>query len=168
MEGARDTKEDEDYHVKDMVKNQDPKLSQINNLDKYTVIMTAQGGSPCSAEALERRTGQPPDKPSLNEIMAEIQTMRSIVELKLDAVMTEVNLLRADLGNMSDKVKTAESQITGLQSTTKRLEDQKDLIQLEEWVTRDGTARLIHQLQLKQQELCSLVEHKARQYAVAG
>ncbi|KAJ1081461.1 hypothetical protein NDU88_001643 [Pleurodeles waltl] len=56
----------------------------------------------------------PNDEPSLREIMAAIQVMRNTMEPKIDAITTEVNFLRP----------AAESQIEGLQATTKRLEEQ--------------------------------------------
>ncbi|KAJ1186639.1 hypothetical protein NDU88_003420 [Pleurodeles waltl] len=46
------------------------------------------------------------------------------LEPKLDSVMVDINLLRADFHMMSERVKTAELHIHLLQSTAKKLEDQ--------------------------------------------
>ncbi|KAJ1215058.1 hypothetical protein NDU88_002668 [Pleurodeles waltl] len=64
--------------------------------------------------------------PSLRTIMAAIQDLWGSItplELKLDTVQIDDNLLREDMGKISAKVAAAETQIYGLQATTKRLEE---------------------------------------------
>ncbi|KAJ1153721.1 hypothetical protein NDU88_006479 [Pleurodeles waltl] len=62
--------------------------------------------------------------PSLHEIMEAIQSSRSNIELKIDAVTINVNLLRPDRRKVNDKVTTGDSHTSGLQAMTKRLEKQ--------------------------------------------
>ncbi|KAJ1181258.1 hypothetical protein NDU88_006466 [Pleurodeles waltl] len=56
--------------------------------------------------------------------MEAIQALKSNIEPNINAVTLDVNLLRADLRKVTDKVSTAESQINRLQAVTKRLEKQ--------------------------------------------
>ncbi|KAJ1191187.1 hypothetical protein NDU88_000503 [Pleurodeles waltl] len=52
------------------------------------------------------------------------QALRYNIKPKIGAVTLDVNLLRADLHKVTDKVTTAEGQISGLQAINKRLEKQ--------------------------------------------
>ncbi|KAJ1167776.1 hypothetical protein NDU88_008165 [Pleurodeles waltl] len=56
--------------------------------------------------------------------MAAISDLKSTLEPKLDTVMVDVSLLRADLQKMADKMSIAESDIQTLRSTSKSLEEQ--------------------------------------------
>ncbi|KAJ1119829.1 hypothetical protein NDU88_008014 [Pleurodeles waltl] len=82
------------------------------------------GVVPEDAEGGQENDRGPADEPSLNAIMAAIQDLRGSLEPKLDAVTVDVNLLRADLKEVAEKVTNAEPDIAQLQSTSKRLEDQ--------------------------------------------
>ncbi|KAJ1082196.1 hypothetical protein NDU88_002364 [Pleurodeles waltl] len=105
-----------------MVKGRQPKSLQANKLDRYAVKMT-------SGEQLWDQSDETPEvsiaqsgEPSLRSIMAAIQDLQGLVspiEPKLDAVTLEVNLLREDFGNISEKVAVAETHFEGLLSTTK-------------------------------------------------
>ncbi|KAJ1104072.1 hypothetical protein NDU88_001487 [Pleurodeles waltl] len=53
-----------------------------------------------------------------------IQALRNNIELKIDAVMLDVNLLHVDLRKVTDKVTAAKGQIKGLQAVNKQLEKQ--------------------------------------------
>ncbi|KAJ1149081.1 hypothetical protein NDU88_001899 [Pleurodeles waltl] len=55
------------------------------------------------------------DEPSRAELLAAIQGSRVALEGKIEMVVVEVNLLRADLRKVSDKVKVAEGSIVELQ-----------------------------------------------------
>ncbi|KAJ1217085.1 hypothetical protein NDU88_004680 [Pleurodeles waltl] len=63
--------------------------------------------------------------------MAAIQDLRGSLEPKLDAVTANVTLLRADVKEVAEKVTNAETDITRLQSTSKRLEDQVQFLTVE-------------------------------------
>ncbi|KAJ1149209.1 hypothetical protein NDU88_002024 [Pleurodeles waltl] len=82
-----------------MVKPKSHPHAQLNKMDKYTV---AKQPVPSAAD------GEPPGEaePSLGAIMEAIQDLKSSLELKLDAVMLDVNLLRADFHNMVAKVQS--------------------------------------------------------------
>ncbi|KAJ1214644.1 hypothetical protein NDU88_002262 [Pleurodeles waltl] len=61
---------------------------------------------------------------SLRTIMAAIQDLNGSLDPKLDAVIVDATLLHAGLKKVAEEVTTAEIDITHLQSTSKRLEDQ--------------------------------------------
>ncbi|KAJ1089349.1 hypothetical protein NDU88_002500 [Pleurodeles waltl] len=63
-------------------------------------------------------------EPSQVELLASIQGSRVALEGKIEAVAVEVNLLRADLRKVSDKVKAAEGTISELQSEVGTLRTQ--------------------------------------------
>ncbi|KAJ1083738.1 hypothetical protein NDU88_003893 [Pleurodeles waltl] len=66
-------------------------------------------------------------EPSLSTIMAAIQDIRGSIspwQPKLDVVEINVNLLRTEMGKISEKVAMAEAHIVGLMATTKLLEEQ--------------------------------------------
>ncbi|KAJ1113904.1 hypothetical protein NDU88_002144 [Pleurodeles waltl] len=56
------------------------------------------------------------EEPSQAKILATIQGSRVALESKIETVAVEVNLLRADLRKVSDKVKVAEGSIVELQT----------------------------------------------------
>ncbi|KAJ1143235.1 hypothetical protein NDU88_009546 [Pleurodeles waltl] len=106
-----------------MVKGKQPRSLQVNRLDRYAVNMAASGGQQGGTRGEAPEVGPiQSGEPSPSSIMAAIQDLRgsiSPIEPKLDAVTLEVNLLRADFGNISEKVVVAEIHIEGLLSTTK-------------------------------------------------
>ncbi|KAJ1198313.1 hypothetical protein NDU88_002155 [Pleurodeles waltl] len=55
------------------------------------------------------------EEPSWAELLAAIQASRVALEGKIETMAVEVNLLRADLRKVSDKVKVAEGSIVDLQ-----------------------------------------------------
>ncbi|KAJ1135865.1 hypothetical protein NDU88_002294 [Pleurodeles waltl] len=57
-----------------------------------------------------------PEEPSRAELLAAIQCSRVALEGKIETVAVEVNLLRADFRNVSDKVKVVEGSIVELQT----------------------------------------------------
>ncbi|KAJ1119833.1 hypothetical protein NDU88_008018 [Pleurodeles waltl] len=63
-------------------------------------------------------------EPTLTDIMMAIQGVKDTYESEVNTVTMEVNLMRADLKKVTEKLTVGESQILGLQSVTKHLEDQ--------------------------------------------
>ncbi|KAJ1155588.1 hypothetical protein NDU88_008317 [Pleurodeles waltl] len=57
-----------------------------------------------------------PEEPSRPERLVAIQGSRVALEVKIETVVVEVNLLRADLRKVSDKIKVAEGSIVELQT----------------------------------------------------
>ncbi|KAJ1205329.1 hypothetical protein NDU88_000764 [Pleurodeles waltl] len=104
-----------------MVKNQGRKCTQANNLNKYTITMPAPGAETGIVDVGGDTEGGPTNhNHSLRENMEAIPSLRGTLETKLDAV----NLLKADLRKVTEKVTMAETQINGLESVTKRVKDQ--------------------------------------------
>ncbi|KAJ1123013.1 hypothetical protein NDU88_001486 [Pleurodeles waltl] len=91
--------------------------SQGNTMEEYTTPtllpqrQTRTGGS---GEALEEPTTA--GEPTRAELLAAIQGARVALDGKIETVAVEVNLLRADLRKVSDKVKVAEGSIVDLQT----------------------------------------------------
>ncbi|KAJ1167335.1 hypothetical protein NDU88_007727 [Pleurodeles waltl] len=59
---------------------------------------------------------------SMRTIIAAIQDLWgsiALLETKLDTVQIDINLLRAGMGKISEKVAAAETHVDGLQATTK-------------------------------------------------
>ncbi|KAJ1102247.1 hypothetical protein NDU88_007299 [Pleurodeles waltl] len=105
-----------------MGRNQGLQTAQTNNLDKYNVQMKT-AGTERNKSAPAKEASDSGD-PLLQEIMKAIQSLKGTIESKIDALTIDVNLLRADLRKVTDKVTTAESKINRLQAVTKRLENQ--------------------------------------------
>ncbi|KAJ1163681.1 hypothetical protein NDU88_004135 [Pleurodeles waltl] len=90
----------------------------------------------------------PPDKPSLNAIIAAIQDLKGSLEPKLDVVTVDVTLLQADLKKVVEKVTNVETDIARLQSISKRLENQwqrRSRVVPEAWVKSPGPSGLDRQ-----------------------
>ncbi|KAJ1181159.1 hypothetical protein NDU88_006369 [Pleurodeles waltl] len=91
--------------------------SQGNTMEQYTTptplhqCQTHIGGP---GEVLG--TPATAEEPSRDELLAAIQGFRVALEGKIEMVAVEVNLLRADLCKVSDKVKVAEGSIVDLQT----------------------------------------------------
>ncbi|KAJ1095998.1 hypothetical protein NDU88_001147 [Pleurodeles waltl] len=71
-----------------------------------------------SGEAL--RVPATAEEPSRAELLAAIQGARVALEGKIEMVGVEVNILRADLHKVSDKVKVADGSVVDLQTETSR------------------------------------------------
>ncbi|KAJ1134624.1 hypothetical protein NDU88_001075 [Pleurodeles waltl] len=63
-------------------------------------------------------------EPTCTELLATIHGARVALEGKIETVAVEVNLLRADLRKVSDKVKVAEGSIVDLQTEVGTLRKQ--------------------------------------------
>ncbi|KAJ1205463.1 hypothetical protein NDU88_000898 [Pleurodeles waltl] len=92
-----------------------PTLS--HNITKYAVLRMAakevpSGPGPACPDLL------PHTEPTLRDIIMVIQSVKGTLEPTL-----EVNLIRADLKQVTEKVTMAESHISGLQLVAKRLEE---------------------------------------------
>ncbi|KAJ1139074.1 hypothetical protein NDU88_005451 [Pleurodeles waltl] len=111
----------------EMVNGSAQKPAQINSLDKYTVKLSTQDGQSWVAESGGAGQGhQQGDEPSLLSIRTAIQDLQGSItpiEPKRDAVTMDINLIRADFSKISEKVAVEETHISGLLSTTKRLEN---------------------------------------------
>ncbi|KAJ1207952.1 hypothetical protein NDU88_003342 [Pleurodeles waltl] len=89
---------------------------QGNTMEQYTTVVptpqraTWLGGSDKGQSRL-----MPAEELSQAEILAAIQGSRVALEGKIETVAVEVNLLRADLRKVSDKVRVAEFTIMELQ-----------------------------------------------------
>ncbi|KAJ1150230.1 hypothetical protein NDU88_003025 [Pleurodeles waltl] len=115
-----------------MVRNKGRPRLQVNKMDKYAMPRLAGGTVvPDNAGGGQEKDRGPADEPSLSAIMAAIHDLRGSLEPKLDAVTVDVNLLHVDLKDVTEKVINAEMDIARLQSTSKRLEDQVQLITAE-------------------------------------
>ena len=108
-----------------MTKNRMQKGALCNTITQYTTPKQ-------SAQRITRQTNpspqgrSPPDQPdpSLADIMEAIKGSREALEAQVAGVSVEVNLLRADLRKVSDKVTSAEGNITALQTEVKDLRNQ--------------------------------------------
>ncbi|KAJ1112366.1 hypothetical protein NDU88_000634 [Pleurodeles waltl] len=100
-----------------MGRNRGPQATQTNNLDKYTVQLKAARSE---RDAPDSMGGDP----SLREIMDAIKPLWNNIESKINAVTSDVNLLRIDLRKVTHTVTTAEGQINRLQAVNKHLEKQ--------------------------------------------
>ncbi|KAJ1139760.1 hypothetical protein NDU88_006127 [Pleurodeles waltl] len=94
-------------------------------MEQYTTPMplpqrhTHTGGS---AEALEEPATE--GEPTRAELLATIHGAGVALEAKIEMVAVEVNLLRADLRKVSDKVRVAEGSIVDLQTEVGTLSKQ--------------------------------------------
>ncbi|KAJ1202047.1 hypothetical protein NDU88_005850 [Pleurodeles waltl] len=108
-----------------MVRNKGQLSPQTNKMDKYAVLRQTEGPlAGKDAEGGPSAVRGPSAEPSLGAIMAAIQDLKGSLELKLDAVMVDVTLLRVDLKKAMEKVNSTETDIARLHSTSKRLESQ--------------------------------------------
>ncbi|KAJ1206610.1 hypothetical protein NDU88_002013 [Pleurodeles waltl] len=80
--------------------------SQGNTKDPYaTVTYLSQR---VTKQKLHKKAGETEREPSRAELLAAMQDSSEALEGKIEAVETEVNLLPADLHNVSDKLRIAE------------------------------------------------------------
>ncbi|KAJ1098839.1 hypothetical protein NDU88_003946 [Pleurodeles waltl] len=91
--------------------------SQANTMEQYTTSV-ALPQRPARSEVSGDVANAPSSagEPSQAELLAAIQGSRVALEGKIETVAVEVNLLRADLQKVSDKVKAAAGSIVELQS----------------------------------------------------
>ncbi|KAJ1150786.1 hypothetical protein NDU88_003575 [Pleurodeles waltl] len=102
-----------------------PDVSQGNTMEQYTTAVPTLQGVTRVAGSDDGQSGLlPVEEPSLVEILAAIQGSRVALEGKIETVAVEVNLLRADLRKVSDKVKVAEGSIVELQAEVGTLRKQ--------------------------------------------
>ncbi|KAJ1127118.1 hypothetical protein NDU88_005522 [Pleurodeles waltl] len=116
--------------------------------------------------------------------MDAIQVLKNNIEQKIDAVTLDVNLLCTDPRKVTDKVTTAEGQISGLHAINKgsgadrglknkkekklQIEElEKEVGALETQLPRNRTEELRWQLLAKQAQLRDLADDEARKYAPA-
>ncbi|KAJ1129270.1 hypothetical protein NDU88_007641 [Pleurodeles waltl] len=99
--------------------------SQGNTMEQYTTPVAPQR-RPVGLEVSGNAAGAPlsAGKPSQAEPLAAIQGSYVALEGKIETVAVEVNLLRADLWKVSDKVKVVEGSIAELQSEVGTLRSQ--------------------------------------------
>ncbi|KAJ1144461.1 hypothetical protein NDU88_010759 [Pleurodeles waltl] len=109
-------------------------VSQGNTLEQYTTLVhlpqrhVRPGGE--DGQSVARTV----EKPSQAEILAAIQGSRVALEGKIETLAVEVNLLRADLRKVSDKVKVVEGSIMELQTEVGAL--RKQMVQPNSMVRR--------------------------------
>ncbi|KAJ1082187.1 hypothetical protein NDU88_002355 [Pleurodeles waltl] len=91
--------------------------SQGNTMEQYsTPVPLPQCPARSDESGDNMRVPANPELPSCVELLAAIQGSRVALEGKIETVAVEVNLLRADLLKVSDKVKVAEGSIMELQT----------------------------------------------------
>ncbi|KAJ1210396.1 hypothetical protein NDU88_005760 [Pleurodeles waltl] len=89
---------------------------QGNTMEQYTTVGPLLQHAARLGGTEEGQSGlPPPEELSRAKILAAIQGSRVAPEGKIETVAVEVNLLRADLRKVSDKVKVAEGSIVELQ-----------------------------------------------------
>ncbi|KAJ1119490.1 hypothetical protein NDU88_007675 [Pleurodeles waltl] len=91
--------------------------SQGNTMELYsTPVPLPQSPDRSEVSGDDMTVPMNPEEPSRAELLAPIQGSRVGLEGKTETVAVEVNLLRADLWKVSDKVKVAEGSIVELQT----------------------------------------------------
>ncbi|KAJ1206324.1 hypothetical protein NDU88_001731 [Pleurodeles waltl] len=94
---------------------------QGNTMEQYTTPVPLPQPLARSGENGDNmRVPANPEEPSRAELLAAIQGSRVALEGKIETVAVEVNLLRAELWKVSDKVKVAEGSIVELQTESSR------------------------------------------------
>ncbi|KAJ1132065.1 hypothetical protein NDU88_010395 [Pleurodeles waltl] len=92
-------------------------VSQSNTMEQYTtVVLLMQHATRLGGTDEGQRGMTPAEEPPQAKILAAIQGSRVALVGKIETVAVEVNLLRADLRKVSDKVKVAEGSIVELQT----------------------------------------------------
>ncbi|KAJ1191839.1 hypothetical protein NDU88_001154 [Pleurodeles waltl] len=90
--------------------------SQGNTMEQYTTpVPLPQHPARSQGSRDDTKPSANPEAPSRAELLAAVQGSRVALEGKIETVAVEVNLLRADLRKVSDKVKVAEGSIVALQ-----------------------------------------------------
>ncbi|KAJ1127016.1 hypothetical protein NDU88_005422 [Pleurodeles waltl] len=99
-----------------MGRHRQTNVSQGNTMEQYTTVVPLPqraarlGGTDAGQSGIT-----PAEEPSRAEIPATIRGSRVALEGKIETVAVEVNLLRADLRKVSDKVKVAGGSLVELQ-----------------------------------------------------
>ncbi|KAJ1200720.1 hypothetical protein NDU88_004541 [Pleurodeles waltl] len=98
---------------------------QGNTMEHYTTPVP-RSQRPARSDENGDTIGAPvnPEEPSRAELLATIQGSRVALEGKIETVAVEMNLLRADLRKVSDKVRVAEGSIVELQTEVGALRKQ--------------------------------------------
>ncbi|KAJ1160924.1 hypothetical protein NDU88_001414 [Pleurodeles waltl] len=108
-----------------MVSSRGPHRTQSNSLTKYAVSRWQRKRRwALLSRDLPARTLRNTQERTMRDIMMAIQSIKDTLEPKVDTVTLEVNLIRAGLQKVTEKLTVAESHILGLQLVTKRLEEQ--------------------------------------------
>ncbi|KAJ1126245.1 hypothetical protein NDU88_004653 [Pleurodeles waltl] len=90
--------------------------SQGNTMEQYTTpVPLPQRPARSEGSGDDMRVPANPEEPSRVELLGAIQGSRVALEGKIETAAVEVNLLRADLRKVSDKVKVMEGSIVELQ-----------------------------------------------------
>ncbi|KAJ1128021.1 hypothetical protein NDU88_006413 [Pleurodeles waltl] len=98
---------------------------QGNTMEQYTTAVATRQRVTRVAGSDDGQSGLlPVGELSQAEILAAIQGSRVALECKIETVAVEVNLLRADLRKVSDKVKVADGSIVELQAEVGTLRKQ--------------------------------------------
>ncbi|KAJ1130474.1 hypothetical protein NDU88_008826 [Pleurodeles waltl] len=106
-----------------MGRHQKTDVSQGNTMEQYTTAVPTPQRVTRVAGSGDGQSGLlPVEEPSRADILSAIQGSRVALEGKIETV--EVNLLRADLRKVSDKVKVAEGSIVELQAEVETLRKQ--------------------------------------------
>ncbi|KAJ1165779.1 hypothetical protein NDU88_006196 [Pleurodeles waltl] len=91
-------------------------ISKGNTMEQYTTPLPLPHRPARSDENVDNmRVPVNPEEPSRAELLAAIQGSKVALEGKIETVAVEVNLLRADLRKVSNKVRVAEGSIVELQ-----------------------------------------------------
>ncbi|KAJ1194250.1 hypothetical protein NDU88_003539 [Pleurodeles waltl] len=89
--------------------------SRGNTMEQYTTpVPLPQRMVRSEVSGDNMRVPMNPEEPSRTELLAPILGSRVALEGKIEAVAVEVNLLRADLRKVSNKVKVVEGSIVEL------------------------------------------------------
>ncbi|KAJ1152202.1 hypothetical protein NDU88_004979 [Pleurodeles waltl] len=98
---------------------------QGNTMEQYTTpVALPQQKARLEVSGVAAGTPLSAGEPSQVELLAGIQGSRVALEGKIETVVVDVNLLRADLRKVSDKVKVLEGSIAELQSEVGTLQKQ--------------------------------------------
>ena len=101
---------------------------QQSKLDKFTKVtkpretLYVEEGE--SQRLPDKATSEEIMQPSLADIMTALQGVRTTLETKIDAVSTEITLLRADFHKMRDRVTETEKNIVVLRAENQQLKQQ--------------------------------------------
>ncbi|KAJ1105913.1 hypothetical protein NDU88_003316 [Pleurodeles waltl] len=105
-----------------MGRHQRTDVSQGNTMEQYTTVVPTPQRDTRLAGSEDGQSGLlPAEELSQAEILAAIQGSRVALEGNIETVAVKMNLLRADLRKVSDKVKVAKGSIVELQAEVETL-----------------------------------------------
>lgn len=107
-------------------------MTQQNKLDRYTQPKTATPEQPSRDKKAAATEGDLP-KLTLKDVMEAISGVRSSLEQRMDAITSEVTLIRADLTKIGEKVKQMEITASCLLNDTSQM--QQDIKELQAFRT---------------------------------